>query len=194
MARLRVTAVCLLALSALAARSAAADDLQVTVNGIGTPAPSLKLNGNQTTQGTIQLFYTVADYAFPVGPFAQFSIDMTDLHLTGASGAYPAALTLKQNGSQSLVLTPDQTNFNITGLGWTASSVVQITIPAGASNEDGTDPSAISTWRCPGRTTSAPQRRFRCTSGSCTRPPVSRCTTSSPMPTSPRSWRRRPST
>jgi hypothetical protein len=103
------------------------------VNGIGTPAPSLKLNGNQTTKGTIQLFYTVTDYAFPVGPFAQFSIDMTDVHLSGAAGTYPAPLSLKQNGSESLVLTPDQTNFIISDLGWTDSSIVQITIPAGAS-------------------------------------------------------------
>jgi hypothetical protein len=138
MPRLRVT-VCLLAVLVLAARSAAADDLQVSVNGIGTPAPSLKLNGNQTTQGTIQLFYMVTDYAFPVGPFAQFSIDMIDVHLTGTNGSYNAPLTLKQNGSESLQLTPDQTNFTITGLGWTGSTVVQITIPDGVSNVDGTD-------------------------------------------------------
>jgi hypothetical protein len=139
MTRLRVTAVCMLALSVLAAGTAAADDLQVTVKGIGTPAPSLKLNGNQTTQGTIQLFYTVTDYAFPVGPFAQFSIDMIDVHLAGANGSYNAPLTLKQNGSQTLVLTPDQTNFTVTGVGWTGSTVVQITVPDGVSNDDGTD-------------------------------------------------------
>jgi hypothetical protein len=138
MTRLRLT-VCMLALTALAAGTAAADDLQVTVNGIGTPAPSLKLNGNQATQGTIQLFYTVTDYAFPVGPFAQFSVDMLDVHVNGANGSYTAPLTLQQNGSESLLLTPAQTNFTITGLGWTGSTTVQITIPAGVPTADGTD-------------------------------------------------------
>src|SRR5688572_21645653 len=109
----------------------AGDDIQMTVAGVGSPLPSLKINGNATTQGTIQLFYVVTGYSFPVGDFASFTVSMTDVHLSGPSNAnYPATLTFTQNGSQSLTLTPSPGSFSVNQLGWTGSSSVQITIPS----------------------------------------------------------------
>jgi hypothetical protein len=141
MKRVSVVAGCLLAVSLSASRPAAAgDDLQVTVSAVGSPAPTVNINGNATTQGTIQLFYTVNDFAFPTGPFAQFSVSMVDVHLSGKADAnYPASLSLHQSGSQNVLLTPDQTTFSISGLGWTGSTTVQIAIPAGVPSTDGTD-------------------------------------------------------
>jgi hypothetical protein len=141
MNRMNAVAAGLLVFTLSAIRPAAAgDDLQVTVTGIGSPAPTMKINGNATTQGTIQLFYTINDFAFPTGPFAQFSVAMVDAHLSGKLDAsYPAPLTLKQNGSENVLLTPDQTSFSIGGLGWTGSTTVQIAIAGGVPNADGTD-------------------------------------------------------
>jgi hypothetical protein len=117
----------------------AGDNLQVTVSG-GSPTPTQKVNGNQAIQGTIQLWYTVNSFTFPVGNFGSFSISMQDAHLTGTNNAvYSAPLTIQQNGSEDLVLSPDQTDFTITGVGWTGSTTVHISIPAGVSNADGTD-------------------------------------------------------
>jgi hypothetical protein len=118
----------------------AGDDVQVTVAAIGTPAPALNVNGNEATQGTIQLFYTVTAFAFPLGDFGQFSVSMGDVHLTGANNAaYPATLTLQQNGSDNLSLTTSQSSFSISGLGWTGSTIVQIAIPSGVSDDDGAE-------------------------------------------------------
>ena len=141
MNRTNTIAACLVVFTLSAISSAAAgDDVQVTVTSVGSPAPTLKINGNATTQGTIQLYYTVTDFAFPIGPFAQFAIDMKDVHLSGQNNArYPATLTLEQNGSENVQLTPDQSSFSITGLGWTASTTVQIDIPAGVPNADFTE-------------------------------------------------------
>jgi len=141
MNRMIVIATYLVVFTLSAVRPAAAgDDVQTTVSGIGSPAPTQKINGNATTQGTIQLYYTVTDFAFPIGPFAQFAVDMKAVHLSGQNNAvYPAPLTLEQNGSENLQLTPDQSSFSITGLGWTGSSTVQITIPTGVPNADGTE-------------------------------------------------------
>src|SRR5262245_1047900 len=117
----------------------AGDNVQVTVSGT-SPVPTQKLNGNDAIQGTIQLWYTVNSFTFPVGDFGSFSINMKDVHLSGTNNAvYPAPLTIQQNGSEDLILTPDQTNFTITGLGWNASTTVHISIPAGVSDADGTD-------------------------------------------------------
>ena len=104
MKRTTAVAACLVVFMLSATRpAAAADDVQVTVTNVGSPAPTLKINGNATTQGTIQLYYTVTDFTFPVGPFAQFALNMQDVHLSGANNAaYPAPLTLEQNGSQNV--------------------------------------------------------------------------------------------
>jgi hypothetical protein len=125
---------------AISASAWAGDDIQTSVAPVGTPVPSIVLNGNQATQGTIQLFYDVTAFSFTPGPFARFSLNMQDAHITGASNAvYPATLSLVQNGSENLTLTPDTSSFNVTGQGWTGSTEVQISIPTGVPNTDGTD-------------------------------------------------------
>jgi hypothetical protein len=141
MNRTKFVAACLVVISLSGIRAASAgDDVQVTVTDVGTPASTQKLNGNEATKGTIQLYYTVTDYAFPVGPFAQFKVNMKSVHLGGQNNAvYPAPLTLAQNGSQNVQLTPEQSEFSIAQLGWEGSSIVQIDIPAGVPHADGTE-------------------------------------------------------
>jgi hypothetical protein len=120
----------------------AGDNVSVTVSGVtGWPSPDIVLNGNATTQGTIQLFYNYTGYTFPVGDFARFRVDMSSVHLGGAGNAdyNNAVLTLIQNGSQNLILLPDQSSFNVTHLGWTGSTEVLIRIPSGVPSADGTD-------------------------------------------------------
>ena len=129
----------------------AGDDIQVTVNGVNTPLPSIKLNGNATTQGVIQLFYTVNAYTFPVGDFATFKVDMLNVHLSGSNNAiYNAPLTLVQNGSENVILLPATSSFTVTGLGWTGTTNVQVRIPAGVPNVDGTDLVGNLNMRIPG--------------------------------------------
>ena len=110
----------------------AGDNIQVTVNGVNTPLPSIKLNGNAAIQGNIQLFYTVNAYTFPVGDFAKFRIDMVNVHLSGTNNAvYNAPLTLIRHGSENVTLLPATSSFSVTGLGWTGTTEVLIRIPAG---------------------------------------------------------------
>jgi hypothetical protein len=136
-ARMAIMAVVALAITT--ATAWAGDNVQVTISA-GSPTPTQKLNGNDAIQGTIQLWYTVNSFTYPVGNFGSFSINIQDAHLTGTNNAaYPAPLTIQQNGCEDLTLTPDQTNFTVTGLGWTGSTTVHIFIPAGVSNADGTD-------------------------------------------------------
>jgi hypothetical protein len=120
----------------------AGDNIRVTVSGVaGWPSPNIVLNGNDTTQGTIQLFYNITGYTFPVGDFARFNVDMSSVHLGGANNAVynNAVLTLTQNGSENLLLLPDLSSFDVTQLGWSGSTEVLIRIPAGVPNTDGTD-------------------------------------------------------
>jgi hypothetical protein len=138
--RIRIAGLLGLMLAVAAAKSWAGDDIQMTVNGVGSPLPSVKINGNATTQGTIQLIYVVNAYSFPVGNFATFAVSMTDVHLSGPNNAvYPAPLTFTQNGSQNVILTPSPASFSIPQLGWTGSSNVVVTIPPNVPNADGTD-------------------------------------------------------
>jgi len=118
----------------------AGDNIQVTVSGGAGPEPVLKLNGNEAIQGTVQLFYVVEAYSFPVGPFASFMVDMNAVHLNGALNAvYPAPLTLSQNGSSNLILNPVPSSFSVLGLGEVGTTEVSISIPSGVPNADGTD-------------------------------------------------------
>ena len=140
MIRTRIVAMTLFLFATVTGTIFAGDDIRMTVDGVGSPSPAVKINGNNTTQGTIQLFYTVTAFTFPVGNYATFSINMTDVHLNGANNAvYPATLTLTQNGSQELTLTPATSSFSVTGLGWSDSTNVVISIPPGVPNDDGTD-------------------------------------------------------
>ena len=116
----------------------AGDNIQISVSDI-QPNASVQINGNNVIQGPIQLYYTVKAYSFTPGSFGSFKVHMTDLHLNGALNAvYPAPLTLKQNGVQSLILEAQPSNYSVSGLGWSEDSEVTITIPAGVPNADGT--------------------------------------------------------
>ena len=119
----------------------AGDNIQVNITTpSGQIAPTLKLNGNDTTLGTIQLFYTVNAFSFSPGNFTVFTVNMTDVHLNGSNNAtYPTTLTLKQNGSQDVILTPDTSSFTVNALGWSGSTNVSVAIAPDVSNADGTD-------------------------------------------------------
>jgi hypothetical protein len=126
-------------IAATAVTGWAGDNIQVSVQDI-SPAASIKINGNDVTQGNLQLWYTVNAYSFPTGVFGTFRIDMKALHINGLTNAsYPATMTLKQNGSQNLTLTPASSTIEVPYQGWEGSTVVTISIPSGVPNEDGTD-------------------------------------------------------
>lgn len=108
----------------------------------GQPIPIIKENG--VTPGTVQLLYTVTASTFPVGNVAQFTLDLSILPGTPGDTKYSDSLTLSQTGSQNVVLTPAQTEFNVTASGWTGSTLVTVAIPAAvaadlALNDDGAD-------------------------------------------------------
>ena len=117
----------------------AGDNLSVSIQDI-SPAATIKVNDKDVTQGTLQLWYTVTAFSFTPGFFGTFRIDMKDVHLSGPLNAvYPAPLTLTQNGSPNLTLTPAPSILSVTGLTWTDHSIVTIGIPSGVPNTDGTD-------------------------------------------------------
>ena len=135
----KVLIMTLVLVATMAANGWAGDNIQVSVQDL-TPAASIKLNGNDAIQGTLQLWYTVNAYSFPTGSFGTFRIDMKDVHLSGLTNSvYPAQMTLKQNGGDFLVLTPAKTTFDVSGQGWQESTVVTMSISSGASNADGAE-------------------------------------------------------
>ena len=129
----------LILIAATAVTGFAGDNVQVSVQAI-SPEASIKINGNDVTQGNLQLWYTVNAYSFPTGVFGTFNINMKALHLNGTANAlYPATMTLKQNGFPNVILTPASGTFNVGYQGWEGSTVVTISIPSGVSNADGTE-------------------------------------------------------
>ena len=124
----------------LSSNAWASDNIVVTIGDNPSPAPAIKANGNEAIQGTIQLWYVVYGNSFPTGSFGTFTLKMEDKHLNGLENAvYPATMTLKQNGSQNVILTPTKTTFYVSGQGWKDETIVNITIPSGVPNADGTD-------------------------------------------------------
>ena len=146
---LKSTQLLVLALS-FSTLASAKDAIKASVAPLGSPTPILQVNGNPYSAGTyavgtIQLFYTVNAYQFTAGDFASFRLDMQDINM-GANPAtsYPVTLNLTQTGSANLVLTPVPASFSVTGVGWTGSSTVTISIPSfvpstPSLNVDGTD-------------------------------------------------------
>lgn len=117
-----------------------------------SPQPSVVLNGNQTTLGTIQLFYTVNAWQFTPGSFACFEIDMASVHFNGgADGQFPATMSLRQTGSQDLTLTPSSYEANISSTGWSDSVAILVSIPVGVPDDDGTDLVGNLNFSVPGR-------------------------------------------
>ena len=118
------------------------DQVKPVVVPYGQPVPIVKENG--VTPGTVQLLYTVTALTFPVGEFAQFTLDLSILAGTPGDTKYPDTLTLSQTGSQNLVLTPTQLEFTVPGAVWTGGTLVTVAIPAEVAadptlNEDGAD-------------------------------------------------------
>ncbi len=130
--------------------ASAKDAIKSSVTPLGSPAPILQVNGNPYSAGTyavgtIQLFYTVHAFQFTAGNFASFQLNMQDINV-GANPVttYPVTLNLTQTGSANLVLTPVPASFTVTGVGWTGSSTVTISIPSSVPstpslNVDGSD-------------------------------------------------------
>ena len=142
--RIWFTACAVIAL-ATAGTSAANDAVQATVTPNTPPTPIVLQNGTGLTPGTyatgtIQLFYTVQAFQFPVGQFATFNLGLAiAAGKSNPATAYPVPLTLKQTGSSQLTLTPASSSFSVTSASWTDTTLVTISIPAGVSSDDGTD-------------------------------------------------------
>lgn len=140
--RIRITTFVSIAMLLVSLGTAwAGDNIQVNITTpSGQIAPALKLNGNDATLGTIQLFYSVNAFSFTPGNFTVFTVNMKDVHLNGNNNAvYPTTLTLKQNGSQDVTLTPDTSSFDVNTLGWSGSTNVTVAISPDVSSADGTD-------------------------------------------------------
>ena len=147
----RVTAA-LIVLSALAASStaSASDAVQAGITvAAGQPTPVVTENGHGYTPGnyavgTIHLDYVHVGTTFPAGDFATFNLNlgMYDTQQSGKETAYAFLLTLRDNGSPNLTLTPGSSPLLVTSREWTSSVPVVISIPSSVGldpdmNDDG---------------------------------------------------------
>ncbi len=147
-------AVCaILALTATAGAAAAgpaADTTQAVHASVtipdGQPVPIVTCNGGELTPGnyaigTIQLSYTVQAFQFTPGAFAIFQLGLGLESVKGTAATYPLTLTVvqKQQGAENLILTPTTPSFNLQNSSWADGTAVTIGIPAGVSNDDGTE-------------------------------------------------------
>jgi len=115
----------------------AKDAVQASVSiPAGEPVPVMTENGTGYTPGTyavgvIHLDYTYVGTTFPLGPFATFTLNM-GLYATGDKRAttYPLTLDLVDIGSPNVTLSPASSPLTVTGLAWTASVPVTISIPS----------------------------------------------------------------
>jgi hypothetical protein len=120
------------------------DAVKASVTPNTPPSPLVVQNGTGLTPGTyaigtIQLFYTVQAFQFPVGQFATFNLGLAiESGKSNPATAYPALLTLAQAGSE-LTVTPVTSSFSVTSAAWTGNTDVTISIPPGAPDADGTD-------------------------------------------------------
>jgi hypothetical protein len=121
----------------------AKDSLQASVSiPAGQPVPALVTeNGTGYTQGTyavgtIRLEYTYVGTTFPVGPFATFNLNMGVYGPgPGTPTAYPVTLNLTDIGSPHLALWPASSPLQVSGLAWTASTPVTISIPSSVATD-----------------------------------------------------------
>jgi len=141
----------LLVIAAFAATSAfASNAVQAGITiPAGQPVPVITENGHGYTPGnyavgTIHLDYVHVGNTFPSGPFATFQVDlgMYDTLQGGKATVYSFPLTLSDNGSPSMTLTPAVSPVMVTGQGWTDHMAVVINIAGSVSldpslNEDG---------------------------------------------------------
>jgi hypothetical protein len=114
-----------------AAFSFAGDAIQSSITTV-TPSAVVTPNGQGAySPRKIEILYTVVANQFTVGHFGSFTVNLQDIR-TGANGVfpnYPVTLTLVQDGSAQLTLTPLQSSFNVTAEGWTGSTNVAVSIP-----------------------------------------------------------------
>jgi len=113
----------------------------------GQPTPVMTENGTGYTPGTyatgtVHLNYTTIGTTFPVGTFAVFQLNLGDFSTSGKTPSYPVSLLLNQTGGDNLTLTPSQSSVAVSGLGWTSSVLVTVSIPSTVAadptlNEDG---------------------------------------------------------
>ncbi len=111
--------------------------------------PVLTENGSGYTPGTyaigtIQLNYTYVGTTFPSGPFATFNLNMGVYAPDKKQpSSYPLTLNLIDLGSPNVTLSPASSPLQVSGLAWTASVPVTISIPSEVAanpllNVDGT--------------------------------------------------------
>jgi hypothetical protein len=124
----------------------ATDTIQASVTiPAGQPLPLITENGTGYTPGTyavgtIRLEYTYVGFTFPTGSFATFNLNMNVYGPgPGQPTSYPVTLDLTDIGSTNVTLSPATSPLYVSGLGWTASVPVTISIPSSvASSADGT--------------------------------------------------------
>jgi hypothetical protein len=143
--RLRVTG-SFLVLSGLLTGNAFADAVRV---GVTIPAgqqqvPVLTENGQGYTQGsyalgTIHLDYTVVGTSFPAGALATFQLNMSDFYTSGRTPSYPTLLSVSQNGSDKVMLTPASSPVQVSGIGWADSMLVTVSISPDVANDPDLD-------------------------------------------------------
>jgi hypothetical protein len=141
----------MLALTALPVAAKDAVRASVSEDPEILPNPIVMNNGNPYSTGTfavgtIQLLYTAEGTQFPTGLFASFTLNLNIKPgpTTGQQTRYPVNLTLRQTGSQNVVLEPETKSFDVLESDWSASTTVHISIPASVAsdpdlNQDGTD-------------------------------------------------------
>lgn len=128
----------------------AKDGLQASVSiPAGEPVPVMTENGSGYTPGTyaigdMHLDYTYVGMTFPTGPFATFTLNMGVYGIAkGQATSYPVTLNLTDIGSPNVTLSPASSPLQVSGLNWTASVPVTISIPSFVAlepslNADGT--------------------------------------------------------
>jgi hypothetical protein len=131
-----------LVFSGLLTGSAFADAIQagVTIPAGQQQVPLMTENGHGYTPGsyavgTIHLDYTVVATSFPAGAFATFQLNMSDVYTKGAIASYPTLLSMAQNGSDKLALSPSNSPVSVSGIGWAGSVMVTVSISPQVAND-----------------------------------------------------------
>ncbi len=144
--------VCLTTLFASGAFAKDAVEASVTPPYTGL-TPTLMMNGNPYTPGnyavgTIHLFYELHAMQFTAGPIASFQVNLADVPVNSVMlpPSYPVGLNLNQAGPTNLTLTQATSSYQVSGLGWPASTVVTVSVANSvpgnpALNVDGTNSS-----------------------------------------------------
>ena len=113
------------------------DSIQASVSiPVGQPIPVMTENGTGYTPGTyaigtIRLEYTYVGFTFQPGAFATFNLNM-GVYSTGKGAVtpYPVTLDLTDIGSPNVTLSPANSSLLVSGVAWTSSVPVIISIPS----------------------------------------------------------------